>query len=131
MLGRCTANQQTISGWCWNPTAFRPWEDVNKPRFETTSRLGFPKGAQALYCSRNNKITFLLDPVILSQAFELFLFQTMAPEYGHHPPDRPSVAVYARRVVLFPTRWNRRHPGPAHGRHSEPDHEWRPVPYPA
>ncbi|SNS16861.1 hypothetical protein SAMN05216276_100579 [Streptosporangium subroseum] len=76
-----------------------------KPRFETTSRLGFPTGcgpfpkdAQALYCSRNNKITFLLSPGILSQANELFLFQTMAHEYGHHVQQLTGIMrTYASR----------------------------------
>ncbi|GHH64663.1 hypothetical protein GCM10017673_07680 [Streptosporangium violaceochromogenes] len=63
----------------------------SKPRFATTSRTGvptgcgkFPKGAQAVYCPLNKKITFLLDPGILSQATELFLFEVIAHEYGHH-----------------------------------------------
>ncbi|MBB5964304.1 neutral zinc metallopeptidase [Planomonospora venezuelensis] len=63
----------------------------SKPRFETTHRIGFPtgcgpfpKGAQAIYCSTNKKITFLLSPGILREATELFLFQVMAHEYGHH-----------------------------------------------
>ncbi len=63
----------------------------SKPKFVTTSRVGvptgcgkFPKGAQAVYCPLNKKITFLLDPGILSQATELFLFEVIAHEYGHH-----------------------------------------------
>lgn len=63
----------------------------SKPRFAVTSRLGvptgcgkFPKGAQAVYCPANKKITFYLSKGILSQASELFLFQTLAHEYGHH-----------------------------------------------
>ncbi|MEV7006270.1 neutral zinc metallopeptidase [Streptosporangium sp. NPDC051022] len=63
----------------------------SKPKFVTTSRAGvptgcgkFPKGAQAVYCPYNKKITFLLDPGILSQATELFLFEVLAHEYGHH-----------------------------------------------
>ncbi|GAA0831679.1 neutral zinc metallopeptidase [Streptosporangium amethystogenes subsp. fukuiense] len=63
----------------------------SKPRFSTTSRLGvptgcgkFPRGAQAVYCPANKKITFYLSKEILSQASELFLFQVLAHEYGHH-----------------------------------------------
>ncbi|GAA3087525.1 neutral zinc metallopeptidase [Streptosporangium carneum] len=63
----------------------------SKPKFATTSRAGvptgcgkFPRGAQAVYCPLNKKITFLLDPGILSQATELFLFEVIAHEYGHH-----------------------------------------------
>ncbi|MGV9773877.1 neutral zinc metallopeptidase [Streptosporangium sp. NPDC003464] len=63
----------------------------SKPRLETISRIGratgcgaFPEGAQAVYCPANKKITFFLDPGILSQSTELFLFQVMAHEYGHH-----------------------------------------------
>lgn len=63
----------------------------SKPAFVTTARTGvptgcgrFPKGAQAVYCPLNKKITFLLDPGILSQATELFLFEVIAHEYGHH-----------------------------------------------
>ncbi|GAA3418285.1 neutral zinc metallopeptidase [Streptosporangium vulgare] len=63
----------------------------SKPTFVVTSRLGvptgcgkFPKGAQAVYCSLNKKITFYLSKGILSQATELFLLQTLAHEYGHH-----------------------------------------------
>ncbi|WP_433240615.1 neutral zinc metallopeptidase [Streptosporangium sp. CA-135522] len=77
----------------------RSWQDqftkaklpFSKPRLETISRIGrstgcgkFPEGAQALYCPANKKITFLLSPAILSQSTELFLFQVMAHEYGHH-----------------------------------------------
>ncbi|MEV4182013.1 neutral zinc metallopeptidase [Streptosporangium canum] len=43
-----------------------------------------PRGAQAVYCPINKKITFFLSPSILSQPTELFLFQVMAHEYGHH-----------------------------------------------
>ncbi|MEV8632555.1 neutral zinc metallopeptidase [Streptosporangium sp. NPDC051023] len=75
------------------------WEDqltraripFSKPKLATTSHVGtptgcgkFPKGAQAVYCPLNKKITFLLDPGILSQATELFLFEVIAHEYGHH-----------------------------------------------
>ncbi|MEU7987702.1 neutral zinc metallopeptidase [Streptosporangium canum] len=63
----------------------------SKPRLETISRIGrptgcgdFPEGAQAVYCPINKKITFFLSPSILSQPTELFLFQVMAHEYGHH-----------------------------------------------
>lgn len=63
----------------------------SKPSFETISRAGrptacgkFPKGAQAIYCERNKKITFLLNPGILSRPSELLLFEVMAHEYGHH-----------------------------------------------
>ncbi|GAA4227337.1 hypothetical protein FHR32_000246 [Streptosporangium album] len=63
----------------------------SKPSFETISRAGrptacgkFPKGAQAIYCNVNKKITFLLSPEILSQSTELFLFEVVAHEYGHH-----------------------------------------------
>ncbi|MER6174078.1 neutral zinc metallopeptidase [Streptosporangium sp. NPDC001681] len=63
----------------------------SKPRFAVTPRIGvptgcgkFPDGAQALYCSRNKKITFYLSKGILSEATELFLFQTLSHEYGHH-----------------------------------------------
>ena len=46
----------------------------------------------------NNKITFLLDPGILSQASELFLFQTMAHEYGHHVQQLTGIMrTYASR----------------------------------
>ncbi|MFD0883732.1 neutral zinc metallopeptidase [Streptosporangium algeriense] len=75
------------------------WEDqltkakipFSKPKLVTTSRTGvatgcgkFPKNAQAVYCPRNKRITFLLDRGILSHATELFLFETIAHEYGHH-----------------------------------------------
>ncbi|GIH76617.1 neutral zinc metallopeptidase [Planobispora longispora] len=63
----------------------------SKPKFETTRRIGFPtgcggfpEGAQAVYCPINKKITFLLDQGILRESGELFLFQVMAHEYGHH-----------------------------------------------
>ncbi|MBB2911800.1 hypothetical protein FHS43_003073 [Streptosporangium becharense] len=63
----------------------------SKPKFLASTRPGartgcgtFPKNAQAIYCSRNNQITFHLSEGILAQATELFLLQTMAHEYGHH-----------------------------------------------
>ncbi|MFF5206915.1 neutral zinc metallopeptidase [Streptosporangium sp. NPDC000396] len=63
----------------------------SKPRLVTTSRIGvptgcgkFPKGAQAVYCPYNKKITFLLDQGILSESTELFLLEVIAHEYGHH-----------------------------------------------
>ncbi|MBG0830828.1 neutral zinc metallopeptidase [Planomonospora sp. ID67723] len=75
----------------WEPQFAKAKLPFSKPKFETTHRIGFPtgcggfpKGAQALYCPLNNKITFLLSPGILREATELFLFQVMAHEYGHH-----------------------------------------------
>lgn len=62
-----------------------------KPKFEVIPKAGrqtacgtFPIGAQALYCPKNRKITFLLDPMILSEPTDLFLMEVMAHEYGHH-----------------------------------------------
>lgn len=62
-----------------------------KPKFAVTPRPGtptgcgkFPVGAQAIYCPSNRKITFLLDPGILSEPTELFLMEVIAHEYGHH-----------------------------------------------
>ncbi|MFF0246221.1 neutral zinc metallopeptidase [Streptosporangium sandarakinum] len=63
----------------------------SKPGFQTTARLGyptgcgpFPKGAQAVYCAQTKRITFLLNPSILSESTELFLLEVIAHEYGHH-----------------------------------------------
>ncbi|MEV4380530.1 neutral zinc metallopeptidase [Streptosporangium sp. NPDC049644] len=63
----------------------------SKPGFAVTPRIGvptgcgkFPDGAQAIYCHKNNKITFYLSKGILADVTDLFLFQVMAHEYGHH-----------------------------------------------
>ncbi|MFI6496536.1 neutral zinc metallopeptidase [Nonomuraea typhae] len=63
----------------------------SKPGFEVIAKPGartacgrFPEAAQAIYCTKNKKITFLLDEGILEESFELFLMQVLAHEYGHH-----------------------------------------------
>ncbi|MBB5083044.1 neutral zinc metallopeptidase [Nonomuraea endophytica] len=63
----------------------------SKPGFEVIAKPGartscgrFPAGAQAIYCPKNKKITFLLDEAILAEPFELFLMEVLAHEYGHH-----------------------------------------------
>jgi len=62
-----------------------------KPKFEVIAKPGkktacgaFPAGAQALYCTKDKKITFLLDPSILEEPTDLFLMEVIAHEYGHH-----------------------------------------------
>jgi predicted metalloprotease len=60
------------------------------PRFQVISKVGlsacgrFPQGAQAVYCPNKRTIVFLLDKSILTDTWELFLFEVMAHEYGHH-----------------------------------------------
>ncbi|MFF4990177.1 neutral zinc metallopeptidase [Streptosporangium saharense] len=63
----------------------------SKPKLVTTTRTNlqtgcgrYPKTAQAVYCPNNQRITFLLNPSILSKQTELLLFATIAHEYGHH-----------------------------------------------
>ncbi|GAA4189868.1 hypothetical protein GCM10022252_27250 [Streptosporangium oxazolinicum] len=76
-------------GWEYQFSKTKP--PFSKPRFAVTARIGvptgcgrFPKGAQAVHCPANKKITFYPSKGILSQAIELLLFQTLAHECGHH-----------------------------------------------
>ncbi|GAA5080302.1 hypothetical protein HNP84_000724 [Thermocatellispora tengchongensis] len=61
-----------------------------KPKFKVLTTYGkttcgtFPTFAQGLYCENSRTIYVLLDKAILSEPGELFLFQLLAHEYGHH-----------------------------------------------
>ncbi|WP_329093586.1 neutral zinc metallopeptidase [Streptosporangium sp. NBC_01469] len=44
----------------------------------------FPKDAQAIYCSKDKTIVFQLDKNVLTGTSDLFLFEAIAHEYGHH-----------------------------------------------
>ncbi|MFI6454308.1 neutral zinc metallopeptidase [Streptosporangium amethystogenes] len=89
----------------------KSWEDqfskaklpFSKPRLAVTSRIGvptgcgkFPDGAQAIYCHKNKKITFYLDRGILADVTDLFLFQVMAHEYGHHVQELSGILPTVR-----------------------------------
>ncbi|MER5625116.1 neutral zinc metallopeptidase [Streptosporangium sp. NPDC002544] len=44
----------------------------------------FPKDAQAIYCWTTKTIVFLLDKDVLTGTSDLFLFESVSHEYGHH-----------------------------------------------
>ncbi|WP_327090972.1 neutral zinc metallopeptidase [Nonomuraea sp. NBC_01738] len=77
----------------------------SKPGLEVIAKPGartacgrFPEGAQALYCPKNKKITFLLDQGILAEPFELFLMEVLAHEYGHHVQQLTGMLKIVDRV---------------------------------
>jgi uncharacterized protein len=89
----------------WSAQLAKAKIPFSKPRFGVIAKPGartqcgrFPKGAQALYCPADRKITFLLDEAILEEPFELFLMAVMAHEYGHHVQHLTGVLKVADRV---------------------------------
>ncbi|MER7366056.1 neutral zinc metallopeptidase [Nonomuraea wenchangensis] len=75
----------------WAPKIRKAGYKFSKPSFQVITKLGaktgcgrFPAGAQALYCTRNNKITYWLSPDFLRNPDDLRLMAVLAHEYGHH-----------------------------------------------
>ncbi|SEL00381.1 neutral zinc metallopeptidase [Nonomuraea pusilla] len=75
----------------WSEQVTKAGFTFSKPKLEVIAKPGaptacgsFPEGAQAIYCPKNSKITFLLNPGILAEPTELFLMEVIAHEYGHH-----------------------------------------------
>ncbi|SNT57193.1 hypothetical protein SAMN05216276_106610 [Streptosporangium subroseum] len=80
---------------CLNDSWKRQFARADLPfataRLRTVGRSGvstrcgrFPKDAQAIYCATDRTILFLLDENLLPYLDSLFLFETLAHEYGHH-----------------------------------------------
>jgi predicted metalloprotease len=65
------------------PFAKPKFVPVRKPGFKTTCGK-FPRGAAGLYCDNSKTIYVLLQGYLLSENTELFLFEVVAHEYGHH-----------------------------------------------
>ncbi|MEV4169687.1 MULTISPECIES: neutral zinc metallopeptidase [unclassified Nonomuraea] len=75
----------------WEPKVKQAGFKFSKPGMQVITKLGaktgcggFPAGAQALYCSLNNKITFLVSPNLVEEPNDLMLMLVLAHEYGHH-----------------------------------------------
>ncbi|MGN9841881.1 neutral zinc metallopeptidase [Nonomuraea sp. H19] len=75
----------------WEPKVKKAGFAFSKPKLQVITKPGaptgcgkYPAGAQALYCSLNNKITFLASPNILEEPTDLMLMLVIAHEYGHH-----------------------------------------------
>lgn len=73
---------------CFRP-AVAEAASVAKLRFIRRSGVStgcgkFLKTSQAVYCSVNKTITFHLDKDVLTQVSDLWLFEVLGHEYGHH-----------------------------------------------
>ncbi|WP_436756698.1 neutral zinc metallopeptidase [Streptosporangium sp. V21-05] len=70
------------------------------PKLRTVRRTGvrtgcdeFPKDAQAIYCPTDKTITFLLDKDILNRGGDLWLFEALGHEYGHHVQELSGIML--------------------------------------
>ncbi|TMR99310.1 neutral zinc metallopeptidase [Nonomuraea basaltis] len=75
----------------WEPKIKKAGFAFSKPKFQVITKIGaptgcggYPAGAQALYCSLNNKITFLVTPGLVEEPGDLLPMVVIAHEYGHH-----------------------------------------------
>ncbi|WP_188187243.1 neutral zinc metallopeptidase [Nonomuraea sp. SYSU D8015] len=75
----------------WEPKIKKAGFAFSKPSLQVITKPGAPTGcgaypaeAQALYCSLNKKITFLLSANLVDEQSDLMLLAVLAHEYGHH-----------------------------------------------
>ncbi|HEX4815217.1 MAG TPA: neutral zinc metallopeptidase [Nonomuraea sp.] len=75
----------------WEPKIKQAGFRFSRPKLQVITRPGaptgcgpYPLGAQALYCTLNNKITFLLSPNLVDEQSDLMFLVVIAHEYGHH-----------------------------------------------
>jgi uncharacterized protein len=65
------------------PFATPKLRTIRRPSVKTGCSK-FPKDAQAIYCSTDKTIIFLLDKDVLTRGGDLWLFEALGHEYGHH-----------------------------------------------
>ncbi|MEV0380959.1 neutral zinc metallopeptidase [Nonomuraea sp. NPDC050643] len=75
----------------WEPRVKQAGFTFKKPSMQVVTKLGgktgcgpYPAGAQALYCSLNNKITYLASSNLVAEPNDIMLMAVLAHEYGHH-----------------------------------------------
>ncbi|MEU4508913.1 neutral zinc metallopeptidase [Nonomuraea wenchangensis] len=75
----------------WAPKIRKAGFTFSKPSLQVITKVGaktgcgaFPAGAQAVYCSLNKKITYLVSPSFLRHPDDLVLMAVLGHEYGHH-----------------------------------------------
>lgn len=66
------------------PFAVAKLRIVNRSGADTGCGSTFPKDAQAIYCWTTKTLVFLLDKNVLTDTSNLYLFEAIAHEYGHH-----------------------------------------------
>jgi hypothetical protein len=75
----------------WEPKVKKAGFTFTKPKLQVITKVGvktgcgpYPADAQALYCSLNKKISFLVTPSVVEEPGDLILMAVLAHEYGHH-----------------------------------------------
>ncbi|MEV0158674.1 neutral zinc metallopeptidase [Nonomuraea fuscirosea] len=76
----------------WKPVVERAGFTFSKPTLRLITKPGaptgcgdkFPAAAQAVYCSKNKRITYLVNSAVVQEPNDLMLMAVLAHEYGHH-----------------------------------------------